>query len=130
MTTKKEPICNPKSLQETIERDNAVLIDTYPKVIRHIKIKFRCNCGEESEKEIYQLIKVSSAFCKKCTRLTWTKRQKETNIKKYGVECIVHAPKIKEEIIKNNIDKYGVENIFQSTDIRKKLRKQLWKNMV
>jgi hypothetical protein len=43
-------------------------------------------------------------------------------MEKYGVECTVHAPHIKEQIVENNLKKYGVENIFASEEIRTKIK--------
>jgi hypothetical protein len=121
----KRVICNTDSLQEVIIRDNALLLDRYEVVTINTLIKFKCSCGEDSVKNCLQLIKVSGAFCKVCTRKTWTKRQKETNIEKYGVECNMHATHIKSKIIENNIKNYGVENLFQSQVIKDKIKHTL-----
>jgi hypothetical protein len=120
---KKNPICTIESLHNTIERDNAILLDDYKEITQNTIIYFICNCGKDSEKNCLQLIKVSGAFCKDCTRITWTRKTKETNIKKYGVECTVHNPEIKAKIIKSNLEKYGVENVFQSEKIKEKIKK-------
>jgi len=109
-------------LDDIIKRDNATILGTYDKITNLININFKCQCGEEGIKNCLQLIKVSGAFCTKCTRLKSTQKQKETNLKKYGVECTIHAPLIKECIIKNNVDKYGVENIFSSLEIQKQIK--------
>ncbi len=120
---KKNPICTIDSLHNTIERDNAILLDDYKEITKNTIIYFICHCGKDSEKNCLQLIKVSGAFCKDCTRITWTRKQKETNIKKYGVECTVHNPEIKEKIIKSNLEKYGVENVLQSKEVKETIKK-------
>ncbi len=63
-----KPICNKDSLNEVIIRDNATLKGTYKKITKQSKIEFICNCGEEYIKNVFQLITVSGAFCKTCTR--------------------------------------------------------------
>lgn len=118
----KIPLCNKDSLDNTIKRDNAILLEKYKKVTKNMLVHFRCNCGEESYKNCLQLVKVSGAFCKACTKARRVERLKKTNLERYGVECTVHAPKIKEQIIKNNLEKYGVENVFQSSDIKEKIK--------
>lgn len=125
ISNNKKPICNIDSLHETITRDNATLLGNYDNITQHILVYFKCKCGEDSSKNCLQLIKVSGAFCKKCTREKWTSNTKKTNIERYGVECTVHAKNTKETIIKNNLNKYGVENIFQSPEIRKKIKQTI-----
>jgi len=119
----KIPICTIKSLHNTIERDKAILLDDYKEITQNTIVYFICNCGKDSEKNCLQLITVSGAFCKDCTRITWTRKKKETNMKKYGVECTVHNPEIKAKMIKSNLEKYGVENVFQSEEIKDKIKK-------
>jgi hypothetical protein len=121
---KKNPICTIESLHNIIERDNAILLEDFKEITINTIIHFICNCGKDSEKNCLQLIKVSGAFCKDCTRVIWTKKTKETNIKKYGVECTVHNPEIKKKIIKSNLEKYGVENVLQSEEIKGKIKKR------
>jgi hypothetical protein len=114
--------CTPETLNSVIIRDKAILIEEYDVICKNTIIKFKCNCGEDSEKNCLQLITVSGAFCTKCTRVTWTQKQQNTNMEKWGVLCTVHAPEIKEQIIINNINKYGYANVFQSPEIREMIR--------
>lgn len=125
--TGKIPICTLDSLNKIIKRDNAELLDEYKLITQNTIIHFKCNCGNKSEKNCLQLIDVSGAFCKDCTRITWTKKTKKTNIERYGVECTVHFPEIKEQIIKSNLEKYGVKNVFESTEIKKKSKETIIK---
>lgn len=118
----KVPICTVESLHTTIQRDNAKLLNEYTSITKNTIIHFRCNCNNESEKNCIQLISVSGAFCKKCTRITWTRNTKETNIERYGVECTAQAPVVKEKIIQSNLENYGVKNVFESKEIREKIK--------
>ncbi len=126
LNEKKEPVCcTLEALYDIIKRDNAELIEDYKVITVKSIINFRCNCGEISSKNCKQLIQVSGAFCKECTKDRRVKALKETNIRRYGVECTVHAPGIKEKIIENNIKKYGVENLFKSKEIRNKIKETI-----
>jgi hypothetical protein len=120
--TGREVLCTINKLNEVMERDNAILLVHYDNISGKTNIHFKCNCGEDFIKNCVQLIKVSGAFCKKCTRITWTKHIKETNIKKYGTECSLNSPEIKNKIIDNNLKNYGVEHIMQSTQFRNKVK--------
>jgi hypothetical protein len=115
-------VCTLQTLHDTLERDKAVLLEKYDSITTNTKIKFKCTCGEESEKNCLQLIKVSGAFCKKCTRENWSENIKKTNMEKYGTECSLQAPHIKEILIENNLKKYGVENVFASEEVRNKIK--------
>jgi len=55
-------------LYEATKRDNAILLQNYDKITKRSIINFRCHCGEESEKNCFQLITKSGAFCKKCIK--------------------------------------------------------------
>jgi hypothetical protein len=118
----KVPICTVESLHTTIQRDNAILLNEYTSVTINTIIHFRCNCNNESEKNCLQLISISGAFCEKCTRITWTRKIKETNIERYGVECTAQAPVVKEKIIQSNLENYGVECVLESKEIREKIK--------
>ena len=118
-------LCNIDSLKDIIKRDNAILLNEYDLITKNTEIEFKCNCGENSTKNSHQLITVSGAFCKKCTRVSWTQKQKDTNLERYNVECTVHASHIKKQIKENNLEKYGVENVFQSDKIREKIKKTI-----
>ena len=102
-------ICTLESLHNIIQRDNAELIEDYNAITINSIINFRCNCGEISSKNCLQLIKVSGAYCKECTRTTWAKRIKETNMTRYGVECTVHASHIKHKIWMLQAVKVGIK---------------------
>jgi hypothetical protein len=118
-------VYNFEALFDAINRDNATLLNNYYKVTRRTTIYFRCHCGEESSKGCLQIVNKAGAFCKKCTRISWTQKQKDTNLERYDVECTVHASHIKKQIKENNLEKYGVENVFQSKDIQEKIKKTI-----
>lgn len=119
------PICTIESVKEVILRDDAILLEYYNKISRSTTIHFICKCGEQSTKNCLQLVKVSGAFCKDCTRKRWTEKIKKTNIEKYGVECTVHAPKIKQNIQANLLEKYGVDHIFKAPEIKAKIKETM-----
>jgi hypothetical protein len=123
LNTNKDPICTIDSLNNTIQRDNATLLTNYDFITQNTVISFKCNCGEDSSKNCLQLISVSGAFCKKCTKKKKTEKQKANNLQTYGVECTVHAPGIKEKIEENNIIKYGSKNVFGSAEVKEKIKK-------
>jgi hypothetical protein len=122
MQAKKETICNLESLNSAIERDNAILLEEYDIVRSTTRIKFRCNCGEECIKHILQLVNISGAFCKKCTRVEWTKKTKNTNLERYKVECSAQAPHIKEHTKQKMLKTYGVDNVFRAKEVREKIK--------
>ena len=57
--------------------------------------------------------------CKHCTSI----RVKETNLNKYGVECVFQLDSVKEKSKKTIMDKYGVENVSQSNEIQDKIKR-------
>jgi len=124
-STEKKVVCSLESLQEVLKRDNATLLMDYEVIKSNTPISFKCHCGEDYIKNSAQLIKVSGAFCKTCTRKTWTEKNKKTNLEKYGVECSVHAPHISERIKQERMDKYGVDNLFKLPEIQEKIKKTI-----
>lgn len=51
---------------------------------------------------------------------------KETNMKKYGVQCSLQAESVKEKAKETLLKKYGVENSMQSDDVKKKVKNTLY----
>ena len=113
-------ICNIESLSNKIKSDNAILLDKYDIITQNHKIRFRCHCGEESIKNCLQLIKVSGAFCKKCTRIAWNANTKKSNMERYGVEFASQSTEFRENVKKTVIEKYGVEHISQYEQFKEK----------
>lgn len=120
-------ICTLETLNDIIQRDKAQLLNKYNSITKNTNIKFICKCGEESEKNCLQLIKVSGAFCEECTRITWTNNIKKTNLERYNVECSALAPHVKEKIEENNIKKFGSKNPFASPEIQEKIKQTIIK---
>ena len=116
-------ICNIESLNNKIQNDKAILLDTYDVITKNHKIRFRCHCGEESIKNCLQLIKVSGAFCKKCTRITWNTNTKKSNMERYGVEFASQSTEFRENVKNTLIEKYGVEHISHAEHFKEQ-RKQ------
>lgn len=50
-------------------------------------------------------------------------KQKDTLLKKYGVNCTFKIPEIREKIKTTLIEHYGVENPFQAEEVKEKIRK-------
>jgi hypothetical protein len=121
----KNPICTVESLYETVKHDGALLMKEYISVTQNCIILFICNCGEESEKNCLQLIKVSGAFCTTCTQKTWTQRIKETNIDRYGVECSVHSPEFQAKSKATILKHYGVDHVFKSEEVQQKIKQSM-----
>ncbi len=122
---KTDLVCSKVNLDNIIKRDNALLVESYDVIIGNMTIKFKCKCGEESEKNCLQLIKVSGAFCTKCTRVNWTEKTKNTNLERYNVVCSALAPHVKEKIEENNIKKFGSKNPFASPEIQEKIKQTM-----
>ncbi len=116
-------ICNIDSLNNKIQNDKAILLDTYDVITKNHKIRFKCNCGEESIKNCLQLIKVSGAFCKKCTRIAWNDNTKKSNMERYGVEFASQSTEFRENVKNTLIEKYGVEHISHAEHFKEQ-RKQ------
>ena len=114
--------CNLNRLDEVIRRDNAILMDHYESMTNRTPIHFRCSCGNESTKDATQLIVVSGAFCKVCTRNTWRERTKKTNLEKYGHVSPTQNSEIKDKITKKLLELYGVDNVFKSPLIKEKIK--------
>jgi hypothetical protein len=85
------------NLLEKINNDNAILIGKYDTIRTNDDIHFKCNCGICDKKNYNQLIDVSGAFCKTCT-------------KKHTLEKRIKTVK----------DIYNVDNISQLEDIKQK----------
>jgi L-rhamnose mutarotase len=117
--------CTLETLNIILKRDNAQSVITYDVITKNTDILFKCNCGEESEKNCHQLIIVSGAFCKQCTRKKWTDNIKKTNLERYNVECTAQAPHIKEIIKQTNLLNYSVENVLASPIIQEKIKQTL-----
>jgi len=70
-------------------------------------IEYNCEkCGKLHKQQLYkQILNIlkKGLLCTKC-------RVKQTNLSKYGTECLFNAEGIKEKIKKTNLKRYGLEN--------------------
>lgn len=116
------PLCTLESLYEVIQRDQAVLLEEYSTVSNRLNIHFRCQCGEECSKESAQLITVSGAYCKICTRTRWTQKKNATNLERYGHINPTQGEEISKRIKEKLIETYGVDNLFKLPIIKEKIK--------
>jgi len=88
------------------------LINDYSneKLFGSTKIIFNCtNCNKINTKCFTYLIK-RNTLCKSCVTILSLPKQKETMLKKYGVEHSSQSLEIKNKIKQKFIEKYGVDN--------------------
>ena len=76
------------------------------------KIKYKAYTNSLKTYNIY-------ACSTKCSQI----KNKMTNLEKYGYECSLQNPEVKNKIKKTNLEKYGVENVFQNEEIKDKIKK-------
>jgi hypothetical protein len=111
---------NINNLNNSIQRDNAILIKEPIKITRLGIIEFICKCGESYKKNTYNIMMISGAFCKKCTVNHANTKSKRTFLIKYGVEHVLQNKIIKEKAKLTFIKKYGVEHPLQSEELKQK----------
>lgn len=120
METKQQIKYNRDLLDETLKRDNAILIGDYTKINSTIRIYFICKCGKENNK-IFATAYLQGGFnCKECTNKQRYEKYKRNNLEKYGVENLFQLKDIKEKIKQTNLEKFGVENPSQNQGIKEK----------
>ena len=78
-------------------------------------------CGKEISRLMYKdyirrIEKYGNSACFKCKPI----KTKENNLKKYGVECTMSLPDVRDKIRQTNIDRYGYECSLQNDKIRQK----------
>jgi hypothetical protein len=108
-------------------------------------IKFKCKCGNIKEKSFKCILDKGGSLCEECTELNKIKRmkstftakydchpskldetkekQKDTNLKKYGVISVSQVEKFQEKIKKTNLEKYGCERPTQNPEIQENAQK-------
>lgn len=94
----------------------------------YIKEKIFCDCCHKvvtryhkdiiNTREIYGM-----DLCQECSKLASQKKMKETNLKKYGDECVIASEYGKNKSKETNLKKYGVENGSQSKEAIEKREK-------
>jgi hypothetical protein len=81
----------------------------------HIKVNFICDyCGKKSIKEYRQLCKYLKHNCnnKDCI----SKRIRDTNREKYGVDNVFELDSVKNKIKNTNLEKYGVDSYTKTSE--------------
>lgn len=112
-----------KCILDTIIRDtNSSLLGSYNKLTLNTSIRFICNCGNEYQKKLVQIINVSGPYCKTCTLKNKFEKSKQTNLQKYGVENPFQSEECKKKSKETMISKYGVSIPLQSNEIKEKTR--------
>jgi len=119
---------NLEILNKLILNYNSELLGEYITLGQKTKIKFKCNCGQESEKVFEQIKKVGS-FCKKCTLVLAREKHKNTCKINLGVEYPSQSVEVKEKIKRTNIKNLGVEYPSQSSEVKEKIKKTNKKNL-
>ena len=94
-----------------------------------IKVEVECDyCGKRVFKQYMDFLisrqTIPKDACKKCS----SKKTKETNLFKYGVEHTNQLQEVKDKRISNSIEKYGVD-YYSQTDESKKRMSLFWENL-
>ena len=101
------------------------LINDYSneKLFGSTKIIFNCtNCNKINTKCFTYLIK-RNTLCKRCVTILSFSKQKETMLKKYGVEHASKSQEIKNKIKNTFFEKYGVDNPAKLQYVKDKQKK-------
>lgn len=99
-------------LKFLLDRDNATLIGEYENIKKCIPIKFKCKCGNESEKQ-FQAILERTALCSNCVMLTRYEKSKQTKLKRYN----------------NIINEKSLEAIIKKNKERSLITQEKWKKI-
>lgn len=113
-------------LIEFCDNNNIILLEDYSNefINRDSIIKGLCKtscCENIFEKTFREILKLNG-YCNDCSKEIGKNKIKETNLKKYGVECVLKCHEVIEKIKNTTILKYGVEHNSQSEEI--KIRKK------
>lgn len=110
---------NLEYLQQLIIRDNATLIGDYDTLKGSVIIKLKCSCNNEFEKKFSDIAYYGGAFCKICTIKNKSRKIKETNINKYGVENVSQVDDIKKKKEETYLEHYGMHP-KKTTEVQEK----------
>lgn len=94
-------------LNNILEEAGAKLSGRYKKYNQRMRIEFICKCGTKTDKRFEMLNVHRMAYCKECSYEQQLIKQKNTCMKKYGVE---NGAMVKENIEKTKqiwLEKYG-----------------------
>lgn len=111
-------------LNEFCNENNVVLLEDYQNIYLEYssKILLKCNqCLNSTEKCFAYMIKTKNTLCKICITKNSLPKQKETMLKRYGVEYPCQSDVIKEKIKNGFIEKYGVDNPSKTQEVKDKM---------
>ena len=107
-------------LEMIVKRDKCSINPfNYQKLNRDTKITYICQCGNGGKKSFRYLFEKGGAFCIDCVNKNSLVKNKQTCLKKYGVEYSLQSDEIKQKRKQTNLDKYGVEYPLQSDEYKK-----------
>jgi hypothetical protein len=119
----KKVIYNKNYLLEYVNNNSINIIGEYDYVNRDTNISYNCInniCNKIYTKSFREVINLG-AYCSDCSLEIGKNKIKETNLKKYGCECVLLNNNIQNKI-KDTINKnYGVEYPTQSFAIKQKI---------
>lgn len=107
-----------KSLIELLSKDEAILLETPENFITKAKIKYKCKCGNESQK-LYQSVKQNGALCSKCNneRRNERIRRAQTGVKRPIVNPNPNQGVKRRKFTKNNLQELLSESGATIADI-------------
>jgi len=86
------------------------------------KILLKCKqCFNSTQKCFAYMIKTKNTLCKICITKNSLPKQKETMLKKYGVEYPSQSESIRQKIKSGFIEKYGVDNPSKTQEVKNKM---------
>jgi len=106
-------------------KNNVTLANNYEfdKLFGSSKITLYCTmCNKETTKCFTYLIK-RNTLCKSCVTIESLYKQRETMMKKYGVEYASQSDAIKNKIKQGFIEKYGIDNPSKLQEVKDKQKK-------
>lgn len=106
-------------LEEILAEGSATVLEEYLKYNQRLHVKFRCVCGEITEKKFEMLNLYRLPYCEKCSLKKKEERKVATCMKKYGVTNTGGLPEVQEKIQKMYIEKYG-GHPKQNADVQEK----------
>jgi hypothetical protein len=95
-----------EKVQVKLEEDGATLKEFPSAPLKHQKITYYCNCGNEGSKS-WEIMKESGAFCDACTLANGLDKKKETVNTRYGVDHIAQSTEIRDRTVITNTERYG-----------------------
>ena len=119
-----------KVLDECIIRDKAQLIGLYSLLFGTTLIKFKCQCGSETQQLFQDILGRTTekrergycgALCEECNKKRWIAAREKTNIELYGKKGgINYTEESKQKAIETSMAKYGVPSPNQADIVKKR----------